>query len=153
MDITVRKAAESDLETVHEFIYALAEYEGLTNACTITLDELRNLMFDEKSLRAVIAEDDGKPMGMAVYYFLRIATFSGKRVLYIEDLFIDEEHRAKGIGTQIFNFLRGIAKDKKCLKMEWKCLDWDSTTISFYEEMGGRISDGWLTYTLDEENF
>lgn len=153
MELTVRKALESDILTIHKFIYELAEFEHLSDQCTISVDELRTLMFEEKSLRAVIAEKDGVPIGMAAYYFFKIATFSGKKVLYIEDLYIIEEYRGKGFGTQIFDFLRNIAKEKNCSRMEWKCLDWNAPTISFYEKMGGNISDGWLLYTLDEEHF
>ena len=153
MNITIRKAVESDLETIHKFIYDLADYENRRNECTVTIEELRELMFEEMSINAVVAENDGEAVGMATYYYVRVTTFTGKRSLYIEDLFIKEEYRTKGIGTNIFNFIRNIAKEKHCRLMEWKCLDWDSATISFYDKMGGRISDGWLTYTLDESNF
>lgn len=153
MSFTVRKATEDDVQMLHKFIYELAEFEKLSEMCTITIEELRNLMFEEKSLRAVIAEDDGVAVGMATYYFFKIATFSGKKVLYIEDLYIREDVRGKGFGTQIFDCLRNIAKEKNCSKIEWKCLDWNAPTISFYEKMGGNISDGWLLYTLDEKDF
>lgn len=153
MSVTVRKAVLNDIEVIHKFIYALAEYENIADQCTITIDVLKELMFNEKSLRAVIAEEDGIPVGMAAYYFFKIATFSGKKVLYIEDLYIEESVRGKGYGTQVFDYLRCIAKEKNCSKMEWKCLDWNAPTIKFYEKMGGRLSDGWLVYTLDETNF
>ncbi len=153
MSISVRKAIPQDVETIHKFIYELAAFEKLSEQCTISIDALKDMMFEEKALRAVIAEEDGVAVGMATYYFFKIATFSGKKVLYIEDLYITESARGKGYGTQIFDFLRGISKDKNCSRMEWKCLDWNSPTIAFYEKMGGKLSDGWLVYTLDEEFF
>ncbi len=153
MSSSVRKATVDDVETIYKFIYTLAEYTNMSDKCTITVETLRELMFEEKALRAVIAEEDGIPVGMATYYYFRIATFSGKKVLYIEDLYIDEAVRGKGYGTQIFDFLRTVAKDKNCSHMEWKCLNWNSPTISFYEKMGGKLSDGWLVYTLGEEYF
>ncbi|MCL2054400.1 MAG: GNAT family N-acetyltransferase [Oscillospiraceae bacterium] len=153
MSVTIRKATEDDTEIVYNYIRQLAEYKNMSNICTITISELYNLLFDEKSLRALIVENSGEAVGMATYFYFRVSAFSGKRVLYIEDMFIEEKFRAQGIGTHLFEFLRTVAKERNCLRMEWKCLNWDSPTISFYEKMGGRISDGWLTYTLESEHF
>ncbi len=46
-------------------------------------------MNEENGLNALIAENDGVPIGVMSYYFYKkIATFSGKRVLYIEDILL-----------------------------------------------------------------
>lgn len=107
----------------------------------------------QTGVNAVIAECNGKAVGMMLYYFFRIATFSGKRILYIEDIFIDENMRRNGIGNMFFDKAKEIAAKENCSRLEWKCLEWNKNAIAFYEKIGGKISDGWLTYTIERENF
>ncbi len=39
--------------------------------------------------------------------------------LYIEDVFVSKEYRGQGIGTALFKKCAYIAKENKCLRMEW----------------------------------
>ena len=153
MSIVIRKAAEKDVETVHHFIHKLANFEELSDSCKITVDGLRKLMIDEKSLFALVAEVDGVPVGFAAYYFFKIATFSGKKVLYLEDLYVSPEYRHLKIGYEIVKMLKTVAKDEDCSRLEWKCLEWNKNAINFYEKIGAQASEGWITYTIDSDKF
>ena len=42
---------------------------------------------EEKAINALIAEKNGLPVGFAVYNFYLLSTFSGRRIMYLEDLF------------------------------------------------------------------
>ncbi|MGN0691554.1 MAG: GNAT family N-acetyltransferase, partial [Oscillospiraceae bacterium] len=111
---------------------------------------LSRLMQEENGLHVLIAEINGEAVGIMTYYFYKIATFSGKHVLYIEDIFIDEEHRGNGIGSRFFTEAKSIAEETDCDRIEWKCLDWNEPAKALYNKMGGKISSGgWLTYTID----
>ncbi len=153
MNIILRKATDNDSETIIDFIKKLSEFEKMTDSCNIKTEDLIQLMNEPNGVNAVIAECNGKAVGMMLYYFFRIATFSGKRVLYIEDIFIDENMRRNGIGNMFFDKAKEIAAKENCSRLEWKCLEWNKNAIAFYEKIGGKISDGWLTYTIEIENF
>ena len=150
MEIEIRKAQDEDAALVIAYLKKLAEYEKLSDVCNITKDALLSLLNEPNGLNAVIAEADGVPAGFMTYYFYKIATFSGKRVMYIEDVFIDEEYRRCGIGKALFDFAKETALEKQCARLEWKWLDWNKSAQSFYEKIGGSCSnDEWLTYTID----
>lgn len=150
MAAVLRKGTDADAELIVGYLKRLAEFEKLGDACNITPDALIRLMNEENGLHAIIAEQDGSPAGMMTYYFYKIATFSGKRVLYIEDVFVDEEKRGGGIGTILFDEAKRIAAEKDCARLEWKCLDWNRSARCFYNRIGGRFSnDSWITYTID----
>lgn len=150
MSITLRKGAEADAEFIVGYLKKLAEYEKLGDVCNITPKALVQLMNEENGLRIVIAERDGVPAGMMTWYTYKIATFSGRRVFYIEDVFIDESKRGEGIGSALFTEAKRLASELDCARLEWKCLDWNKSAQSFYEKIGGNISvDGWLTYTIN----
>ncbi len=150
MSVTLRKGTDADAELIIGYLKKLAEYEKLGDMCNITAEVLIKLMSEENGLHAVIAEQDGVPAGMMTWYVYKIATFSGRRVFYIEDVFIDESKRGDGIGSALFADAKRLAAELGCARLEWKCLDWNKSAQSFYEKIGGNLSDdGWLTYTIN----
>lgn len=150
MRVTLRKGTDADAELIVGYLKKLAEYEKLSESCNITADKLIKLMNEENGLCAVIAEQDGVPAGMMTWYTYKIATFSGRRVFYIEDIFIDSNKRGGGIGTALFDEAKRLAEKLDCARLEWKCLDWNISAQNFYKKIGGSISDdGWLTYTIN----
>lgn len=85
---------------------------------------------------------------MAVYSIYRLATFSGKRVFYIEDILWRKPKEA-AVSENAFDKINETAKALDCIKIEWKCLGWNSSAQAFYAKQGGVSDDGWLTYTID----
>lgn len=149
MQVNIRQAELSDSDVICEMMKKLAEFEKIDGKFSATPNSVKEMMSEANGLSGVIAEADNKAVGMAVYNFYRLATFSGKRVMYIEDIFIDESCRGTGVGTALFKEIVSIAKKLDCIKIEWKCLDWNTSAQAFYKKMGGVSDGGWLTYTLD----
>lgn len=150
MNIALRNGTDADAELIIGYLKKLAEYEKLEDICNITVEALIKLMNEENGVRAIIAEADGTPVGMMTWYTYKIATFSGRRVFYIEDVFIDESKRGEGIGSALFTEAKRLASELDCARLEWKCLDWNKSAQSFYEKIGGNVSDdSWLTYTIN----
>lgn len=150
MSVILRKGTSEDAEVIVGYLKKLAEYEKLGDVCNITSDSLIKLMNEENGLRVIFAESEGVPTGMLTWYTYKIATFSGKRIFYIEDVFIDEDKRGEGVGTALFTEAKRLAEELGCARLEWKCLDWNVSARNFYEKTGGVLSDGgWLTYTID----
>lgn len=150
MKISLRNATGSDSALIASYLKKLAEFEKLSECCNVTGSQIRELMSEENGLNALIAENDGEPIGIMVFYFYKIATFSGKRILYVEDIFIDPEYRRCGVGKMMFDKIKEIGKERNCSRLEWKCLNWNTSAQGFYEEIGGKCdTDEWLTYTIN----
>lgn len=64
----------------------------------------------------------------------------GKPMAQIEDIFVDEEHRRKGVATEITKKLIEIAKDKQCYKI---ILDCREHALKLYSKLG---------FTIDQNN-
>ena len=111
MNIILRKGTDSDAELIVGYLKKLAEYERLEDVCNITAEKLIKLMNEENGVRAIIAENDGIPVGMVTWYTYKIATFSGKRVFYIEDVFIEADKRGGAIGTALLAEAKRHAKE------------------------------------------
>lgn len=146
----IRPAQESDSETIFNLIQKLAIYEKLENEVITNSEELREQIFVKKYAEVLIAEEDEKPVGFALY-FHNFSTFVGKPGIYLEDLFVEPETRGKGYGKALLVELAKIAKERNCGRLEWAVLDWNTPSIEFYKSIGAKPMDEWTIFRLDKE--
>jgi GNAT superfamily N-acetyltransferase len=147
--VTIRAARPDDAETIAALIRELAEYEKLAHEAQATPEALLLYLFGLRPYaEALIAEWDGRPAGFALF-FHNFSTFQGRPGLYLEDLYVRNEHRGRGIGTALLTHLAGIAVERGCGRLEWSVLDWNAPAIGFYQAIGARPMDEWTVYRLD----
>lgn len=145
----IRKAEREDAALVLEFIKGIAKYEKMENEVEATVELLEEQLFDKGRAEVIFAMEDGKEVGFALF-FHNFSTFVGRGGLYLEDLYVYPEYRGKGYGKALFMELVRIANKRKCGRMEWVCLNWNTPSIEFYRSMGAVALDEWTTYRLTE---
>ena len=145
----IRPAKEQDVPLILDFIKRLAAYEKCSDEVIADEPTLHQSLFVEKSAEVVLAEEDGIPIGFALF-FHNFSTFVGRKGLYLEDLFIIPEKRGLGYGKAILKYLAAIAKERNCGRMEWICLDWNTPSLAFYRKIGAFPLDEWTVQRLTE---
>lgn len=142
--ITIRVALPADVPQIMNFVRELAEFERETDKVVATEALLHEAMFgeDRPSAEAIIAEIDGKPVGMALF-FHNFSTWTGWRGLYLEDLYVTPEARGHGVGSALLKHLAGVARDRGCTRFEWAVLDWNINAQKFYQSMGAVQLNEW----------
>src|SRR5437899_2535105 len=106
---SIRECEPSDSGTLAELVRELAAYEHLEAAARATADDFRTHLFGPRPIaEAIIAEAGGGPVGFAIY-FTTFSTFRGKPGIYLEDLFVRDAHRGRGIGKALLARVAGIA--------------------------------------------
>ncbi len=149
--LTIRKVTADDAECVHRLICGLAHFEKLDEANLSTVEALRaELASDDSELEALLAEVDGKSVGLATF-FRTYSTFAAKRGIYLEDLFIAPEYRQQGIASRLMRALGALAVERGYGRIEWTTLLWNSKATEFFESLGASPSDAWTTFRLDGE--
>ncbi len=151
-EIEIRFAREDERGIVLELIRGLAVYEKMEDEVTATEEQIHKTLFVNREAEVLLAEYKGKPVGFALF-FHTYSTFLGKAGLYLEDLFIKEEARGKGIGKLFFKYLAKIALERGYGRMEWCCLDWNQKSIDFYVHMGAKVLDDRRIYRITEDKF
>jgi len=148
--MNIRFATKEDIPAILTLIKSIAEYEKLLHEVTATEEILYDSLFVKKSAEVLLGEKDGKIIGFALF-FHNFSTFTGKRGVYLEDLFVLPEFRHQGFGKQFFAELIRIANERNCGRMEWICLDWNKPAIRFYTEyLNALPMDEWTVYRLSE---
>lgn len=148
MSILIRAAQPADIPLLKSLICELAEYEHLSHTVVMTEALLQENLFQRKYAEALIAEYGQAPAGFALF-FHNFSTFVGRPGLYLEDLYVRPEFRARGIGRALLQRLAALAVERNCGRMEWTCLDWNAPSIRFYKSLGAVPMDEWSIYRLD----
>ncbi|GAA5862528.1 hypothetical protein JCM8547_002094 [Rhodosporidiobolus lusitaniae] len=152
--------ASHTIPAVLRLIKDLAAFERAADQVEATQELLRRSFFgegDEKGHRyaeAVLAyegggpgEEGGEAVGMAVYYFT-FSTWTGRGGCYLEDLYVSEPHRGRGIAKLLFNYLGKVCDERGCPRLEWVVINWNEPAKAVYAKMGAKHMDEWQLMRL-----
>lgn len=146
--IAVRAATADDLALIAGFIRKLAEYEKLAHEVRFDAAVLeRHLFGAHPAAEVLIAECDAHPAGFALFY-PTFSTFEGLPGLWLEDLFVDPDYRARGIGRALLARLAQITVTRGGSRLEWSVLDWNDSGKGFYATLGAAPASGWERWRL-----
>jgi GNAT superfamily N-acetyltransferase len=149
MNIQIRKGEKKDLCDVLRLVHELADFEKAPDAVTNTVKDMEQDGFGEHPVFSFhIAEADGMIVGVALY-FVKYSTWKGKG-LYLDDLFVSEKYRGKGIGKKLFDAFMQEAKSIGAKQVHWQVLDWNTPAIDFYKKLGSTIEAEWWDCKLGE---
>ena len=146
--LQIRMAEENDIPVIMRFILELARFEGIENEINSTEEMLKDILFARHGAEALIAEWDSEPVGFAIWAY-SFSTFTGKPTLYIDDLYVREAYRGKGIGSKIFSSLAEIASRKDCGRMDWFCMETNLTGKEYYHKMGAEEIEWFKVFRLN----
>ncbi len=138
----IRPATAADIPAIYELVYDLAVYEKEPEALTATVEDYHR-DFAEGCFEAILAEQEGKIQGMALYYDT-YSTWKGK-MLYLEDFVVKTEQRGLGIGQLLFDALLEVGRSKGAKLVKWQVLEWNEPAVNFYEKNKAIIDKTWWT--------
>lgn len=143
---SIAAAVPRDVPDIHALIVALAQYERLSHLCVSTERDVERALFGPKpAAEVLIARAAANPVPAAGFalFFHTFSTFTGRRSLWLEDLFVRPEHRGAGIGRALLAQLAALACERGCARFEWAVLDWNEPALRFYEALGARVLPDW----------
>src|SRR5438045_3603010 len=105
----IRFATADDVPVLLQLIRELAAYERAPDAVLATEEDLRRHGFgDNPRFEALLAHLDDQPAGFGLFY-PHFSTWSGRPELYLEDLYVREWARGRGVGRRLMVRLAAIA--------------------------------------------
>ncbi|MGN1408800.1 MAG: GNAT family N-acetyltransferase [Eubacteriales bacterium] len=142
----IRKANEADIPEINRLLGQVLEvhHKGRPdlfrgNTKKYTDDELKLLLSDDSRPVFVDADDEGNVAGYAFCIFQEHKNhniMTDIKTLYIDDLCVDEIKRGQHVGTKLYNYVLGFAKENGCYNVTlnvWSC---NESAIKFYESCG-----------------
>ncbi|TXF86684.1 GNAT family N-acetyltransferase [Neolewinella aurantiaca] len=145
MSIQIRQATINDVPALHRLVGELAEYVGERQNFTATVATYEE-DFRDGFYKAVVAEDEGTVIGMALYYFT-YSTWKG-RMIYLEDFVLSPAYRRRGIGQRLWDVLLERGREKKCQLLKWQVVDTNTEAMKFYAAQQSIMEENWINGKL-----
>jgi len=147
----LRLAKSTDCDDLLALVKQLAIDEGAdggADVVKITADQLRcdgGFHGDQASFQCILSIVDGRAVGFALFFW-GYSTWSGK-TLMLDDLFVMQEFRGKGLGLLLLQRVAQYGQSKGAQRIQWQSLKDNKPANSFYELRVGaenRERNTWL---------
>ena len=145
--LTFRYAVREDTPLILKFIRDLAAYENLLDEVVATEIILEEWLFEKQKAEVIFAVAADREVGFALF-FHNFSTFLGRSGIYLEDLYIQPSMRGKRLGKIMLKQLAKLAVERRCGRLEWWVLDWNSPSIAFYLSLGAEPMKDWTVYRI-----
>lgn len=155
MNIDIRPAIIGDLESILKLNKALFDYETNFNTeynLDWTYSEVGRSYFtrriEEDKNIALVAEDNGEVVGYIVVTLYSQPFLKENPIAELENMFVDESYRGKGIGKRLVEKAKRLAKEKGAKRFKVEAAAQNEKAIKFYKSCGFEDFDVTLLQSL-----
>ncbi len=144
--MAVRRAEIKDIPRLEEILYQVHDVHArvrpdlfIPGKKKYTAEELEALIGSEDTIIFVCTDDTGLIMG---YAFCMDKTYSGNhstnpdKMLYIDDLCVDEKFRGKHVGRILCEYVKEYAKEKGYQRITLNVWEFNTGARAFYDTLG-----------------
>jgi GNAT superfamily N-acetyltransferase len=155
--VTVRPIRPDDVPAVVGLVRELADYEKALHEARLTEEQLTTALFGDSPAvfgHVAVADEDGVNPGAVVgiaLWFLNFSTWRGTHGIYLEDLYVQPQHRGAGLGKELLRTLAAVCVERGYSRLEWSVLDWNTPSIEFYKAAGAVPLDEWTVFRLTDD--
>ncbi len=147
--VAIEKVNSENFDDFLGLITKLAEYEKLAPPEQEAKIRLRrDCLSDKPKYHAFLGKVGGKYVSYVIFFFT-YSSFLALPTLFLEDIFVLEQYRRKGVGKQMFDFLKETAKREGCGRIEFTVLKWNKSAQEFYEKNKAKRLE-WFFYRLGQ---
>ncbi len=141
---TIRNAASDDVDAIMRLVRESADSQGALDRVCVDAAVLREAMFGPRArVRALVADIDGRLVGLALYYFT-FSTWTSVDGIHLEDLYVEPGARRQGVGRALMSALADVAREHACRRFQWYVLRANDSARKFYESLGATIENDWM---------
>ncbi len=151
--ITIRQALIDDAVAIHQMVQELAQALGLADHSRGTVDDFLKYGFGESAFfNALIAERDGKAVGMCTYFPI-FSSWSGRPGVFVLDLFVSENERGSGLGELLLAKIAAIGHKRGAVFLRLSVDNHNVRGQDFYRRLGFSSADKETTLQIGSEQF
>ncbi|WP_457585717.1 N-acetyltransferase family protein [Ensifer canadensis] len=146
--LSTRPFEHRDVPTVLALMHGLAIFEGYIDKFAVTEEDLvDNGLGDAPRFGVLVAELDGRVIGIAVHYVIPW-TYDLKPTVVLKELFVEEGARSSGAGAALIAALKRHATAIGAPRVNWTVLAGNEPAKRFYRHQGGAPDELWEPWTM-----
>jgi ribosomal protein S18 acetylase RimI-like enzyme len=134
--LRIRLAGPGDVDDMHAALRAIGRHLGREDRIVSTPEDLRRFGFGEGAQFETLVAASGRSFAGMCLFFRSFSTWRGVPGAYVQDLFVAEEHRGRGVGEAL---IRATARHVLATGGAYLRLSVESGNESaraFYERIG-----------------
>ncbi len=148
---TIRLARPGDEAEIVAMIHELAAFENASDECTVTELHITAALFGDAAVASCyLTEVDGNVAAMALW-FRNFSTWDGLAGIHLEDLYVREEFRKRGLARALLSTLARECVRNGYSRLGWAVLNWNTNAIALYDSVGGKQLSDWTGYRVTGE--
>jgi GNAT superfamily N-acetyltransferase len=149
--LSIRRATMADAEALAQLAQGLNAHQGDPVGNFDAAVARRDGFGDRPCWTALLAERDGRPVGYAMFHAAYDAPHAA-RGLYLQDLYVHESERRRGVGRALMAAVAREARQAGCVFFWWTAKQWNSEALAFYRRLGA-ASETVVAHALFGEAF
>lgn len=134
-NLVLKSASLENAPKLLEFIRLYYAYDGISFGESSIHDGLKTLLQDPSLGRAFIIQDGEQDAGYLILTFGFDLEFGGRQAT-VTDVFIEEGHRGKGLGSKVFAQLEEICRSLGVGALELQVEEDNLEAQRFYQKLG-----------------
>ncbi len=151
-DVSVRLATAKDVADLAGLIDELLDQHFVEVPDKLREALERDGFGDAPQFEALVAEMEGKVVGMALFYPTYRPSLACAGLL-MEDLYVVEKVRRHGVGNKLVAWLAKLALERGYGYLEWTVELENMAARKFYQDCGATLREGKVSYQLSGDAF
>lgn len=152
-NVTVRPAERIDAGAVTDMIHALGRATGEAHkVVSSAADFARHGFGPRPAFRALLAERDGQPVGLALWCYV-FSSWRGEPGAYLQDLYVAESERGSGLGRRLLAAVAAAAKSDGATHLRLSVATDNESARAFYAYTGFTYRDDECIYQVADADF
>lgn len=152
-EVTVTAMTREDISEVLGLIREFAAYENLLEYCEVDEERLDVALFSVGATAEALVARDGERMIGYAFFYQSFSSFRGQRGFYLEDIYVNEDYRGRGVGEMILRRLAQLAELRGFERIDFLVLDWNTPAIGFYKKLGAVQDDSERHFKFVDDAF
>lgn len=147
----IRKAELKDIPKILELLNQVLEVHAgirpdifVSGKTKYTSDQVKDILADESKPVFIATDDNDECIGYCFCVIKDVpkADFMTPiKILFIDDLCVDETRRGEHIGRKLFDHVKEVAKSLGCYEVTLNVWEGNDSAISFYKSIGMKVKE------------
>lgn len=134
--MNVRTATLADIPAIGSLIQKMAQHDGVPAPEFAPLQDVLSRMLARASTTYIVAENDEGELVGTLQLDFRLTTWEAAPYVYLEDFFVEESYRGRGVGSVMLNLAIKMAQERGCVRIDLDVLESGAEAQRFYVRHG-----------------
>ncbi len=136
--MNIRFVQAEDINDIVKLCELHANFERADFDTTNKSELLSKYLLDNKDVvKCLVVEIDNQIVGYATF-MRQFSTWDANFYIYLDCLFLKDNVRGKGLGSQLMHKIKAYAIAENCSVIQWQTPYFNKKAITFYKKLGAQ---------------